>query len=63
MEQAEATFGAGAVLQLVSLVMKSLFFSFTNQQKGVVQPPYSFPDYSFIVYLSKLTYLLHCSLL
>ena len=61
-EQAEATFGAGAVLQLVSLVMKSLFFSFTNQQKGVLQPPSSLPDYSHIVFSTKLTYQLHCSL-
>ena len=44
MEQAEATFGAGAVLQLVSLVMKSLFLSFTNQQKEVLQSPSSLPD-------------------
>ena len=33
-EQVDATFGAGAVLQLVSLVMKSLLLLFTKQQKG-----------------------------
>ena len=53
MEQAEAPFGAGAVLQLVSLVMKSLFLSFTKQQKGVLQSPSSLPDYSFIVFFYK----------
>ena len=50
MEQAEAQFGAGAVLQLVSFVMKSLFLSFTKQQKEVLQSPSSLPDYSFIVF-------------
>ena len=50
MEQAEATFGAGAVLQLVSLVKKSLFLPFTKQQKGVLQSPSSLPDYYFIVF-------------
>jgi len=52
-EQAEAPFGAGAVLQLVSLVMKSFFLSFTKQQKGVLQSPSSLPDYSFVVFTTK----------
>ena len=56
MEQAEVTFGAGAVLQLVSLVMKSLFLLFTKQQKGVPQPPSSLPDYSLIVFSTKLQF-------
>ena len=34
MEKAEATFEAGAVLQLVSFVKKSLFLLFTKQQNG-----------------------------
>ena len=54
-EQAEATFGAVAVLQLVSWVMKSLFLSFTKQQKEVLQSSSSLPDYSFIVFSTKLT--------
>ena len=33
-EQAEATFWAEAVLWMVSLVLKSLFLLFTEQQKG-----------------------------
>ena len=33
-EQAEATFWAGAMLQLVSLVMKSLFLSLTLKVRG-----------------------------
>ena len=57
-EQAEATFWAGAVLQLVSLVMKSLFLSFTKQQKEVLQSPCSLPEYSLIVFSTKM----HCSL-
>ena len=54
MEKAEAKFGAGAVLQLVSLVKKSLFLSFTKQQKWVLQPPGSLPGYSFIVFSTQL---------
>ena len=53
-EQAEAKFRARAVLQLVSLVIKSLFLSFTKQQKGVLQSPSSLPDYSFVVFSTKL---------
>ena len=60
-EQAEATFGEGAVLQLVSLVMKSPFLSLTKQQKEVLQSSSSLPDYSFIVLSKKLTQQLHCS--
>ena len=36
-EQSEPTFGAGAVLQLVSLVVKSLFLLFAKPQKGMTQ--------------------------
>ena len=32
-EQTDATFGAGAVIPLDSLVLKSLLFLFTKQQK------------------------------
>ena len=53
-EKADATFGAGAVIQLVSLVLKSLLLLFTKQQKGVLQPPSSLPDNSFIVFSTKL---------
>ena len=53
-EQADATFGAGAVIQLGSLVLKSLLLLFTNQQKGVLQPPSSLPGYSFIVFSTQL---------
>ena len=53
-EQTDATFGAGAVIQLASLVLKSLLLLFTKQQKGVLQPPSSLPDYSFIVFSTKL---------
>ena len=53
-EQTDATFGAGAVIQLASLVLKSLFLLFTKQQKVVLQPPSSLPDYSFIVFSTKL---------
>ena len=60
-EQAEATFWAGAVLQLVSLVMKSLFLSLTKQQKEVLQSPSCLPDYSLIVFSTKLPQQLHCS--
>ena len=38
-EQTEPKFGAGAVPQLVSLVMKNLFLLLTKQQKGVLQSP------------------------
>ena len=60
-QHAEATFWAGAVLQLVSLVMKSLFLLFTKPQKGVLQSPSSLPDYSFIVFSTKLPQQLHFS--
>ena len=53
-EPTDATFGAGAVIQLGSLVLKSLLLLFTNQQKGVLQPPSSLPDNSFIVFSTKL---------
>ena len=33
-EQTDATFGAGAVIQLASLVLKSLLLLFTKHQKG-----------------------------
>ena len=49
-EQTDATFGAGAVYQLASLVLKSLLLLFTKHQKGVLQPPGSLPDHSFIVF-------------
>ena len=53
----------GAVLQLVSLVMKSLFLLFTKQQIGVLQPTSSLPDYYFIVFFlsTKLPQQLQCS--
>ena len=38
------------MIQLVSLVLKSLLLLFTKQQKGVLQPPSSLPDYSFFVF-------------
>ena len=60
-EQAEALFGAVTVLQLVSFVMKSLFLSFTKKQKEVLQSPSSLPDYSLIVFSTKLPQQLHCS--
>ena len=60
-EQAEPTFGAGAVLQLVDLVMKSFFLLFTKQQKGVPQPLSSLPDYACIVFSTKLPQQLLCS--
>ena len=53
-EQTDATFGAGAVIQLASLVLKSLLLLFTKQHKEVLQPPSSLPDYSFIVFSTKL---------
>ena len=46
-EQTDATCWAGAVIQLASLVLKSLLLLFTKQQKGVLQPPSSLPDHSF----------------
>ena len=52
-EQTDATFGAGAVIQLASFVLKSLFLLFTKQQKGVLQPPSSRTDHSFIVFSRK----------
>ena len=53
-EQTDAKFGAGAVIQLASLVLKSLLLLFTKQQKGVLQPPSSLPDYSLVVFSTKL---------
>ena len=53
-EQAHATFGAWAVIQLVSLVLKSLLLFFTKKQNGVLQPPSSIHDHSFIVFFAKL---------
>jgi hypothetical protein len=35
-EQTDVTFGAGAVIQLASLVLKSLLLLFTKHQKGVL---------------------------
>ena len=35
-EQADATFGAGAVIQLVFFILKSLLLLFTKQQKGML---------------------------
>ena len=40
-EQTEATVGAGAVLQQMSSVLKSLLLLFTKQQKGVPCPSLS----------------------
>ena len=48
-EQTDAIFGAGAVIHLASLVLKSLLLLFTKHQKGVLQPFCSFPDNSFII--------------
>ena len=53
-EQTDVTFGARAVIQLASLVLKSLLMLFTKHQKGVLQPPSSLPDISFIVFSTKL---------
>ena len=50
-EQTDVTFGAGAMIQLAFLVLKSLLLLFTKQQKGVLQPLNSLPDHSFIVFL------------
>ena len=52
-DQTDVTFGAGAVIQLASLVLKSLLLLFTKHQKGVL-PPSSLPDNSFIVFSTKL---------
>ena len=57
-EQAEATFGAKSVLQMV---MKSLFWLFTKHQKGVLQPSSSLSDYCFIHFSTKLLQKLQCS--
>ena len=54
-EQNDATFGAGAVIQLASLVLKSLLLLFTKQQKGLLYPPSSLPNQSFIVFSTKKT--------
>ena len=35
-EQTDVTFGAGAVIQLASLVLKNLLLLFTKHQKGVL---------------------------
>ena len=53
-EQTDYTFGAGAVIQLASLVLKTLLLLFTKQQKGMLQLPSSLPDHSFIVFSTKL---------
>ena len=54
-EQTDATF------RLASLVLKSLLLMFTKQQKGVLQPPSSHPDHSFIVFSKKLPQQLQCN--
>ena len=46
MEQTDVKFGAGAVIQLVSLVLKSLLMLFTTHQKGVL--PSQQPSWQFI---------------
>jgi hypothetical protein len=38
-EQTDVTFWAGAVIQLASLVLKSLLLLFTKHQKGVLPSP------------------------
>ena len=43
-EQTDATFGAVAVIQLASLVLKSLLLLVTKHQRGVLQSPSSLPD-------------------
>ena len=53
-EQTDVTFGAGAVIQLASLVLKGLLLLFTKHQKGVLQPPSSLPDNSFNDFSTKL---------
>ena len=57
-EQADATFGAKTVLQMV---MKSLFWLFTKHQKGVLKPSSSLSDYCFIYFSTKLSQQLQCS--
>ena len=57
-DEAEATFGAKTVLQMV---MKSLFWLFTKHQKGVLKPPSTLPYYSFIYFSTKLPQKLQCS--
>ena len=52
-EQADVTFGAGAVIELASLVLKSLLLLSTKQQKGVLQPSSSLPDYSLLFSLQN----------
>jgi hypothetical protein len=46
-KQTDAKLGAGAAIQLASLVLKSLLLLFTKHQKGVLQSPSSLPDNSF----------------
>ena len=53
-EQTDSTIWAGEVIQLASLVLKSLLLLFTKHQKEVLQPPSSLPDNSFIVFSTKL---------
>ena len=53
-EQMDATFGAGAVIQLASLVLNTLLLLFTKQQKGMLLLSSSLPDHSFIVFFTKL---------
>ena len=53
-KQTDATIGAGAVIQLASLVLKSLILLFTKHQKGELQPLSSLPDNSVIVFSTKL---------
>ena len=53
LEQTDVIFGAGAVIQLASFVLKSLLLLFTKHQKGVIQPPSRLPDDSFIVVFYK----------
>ena len=57
-EQTDATIGAGTVIQLASLALKSLLLLLTKQQKGLLQPPSRLPDNYFIVFSTKL----QCSL-
>ena len=54
-EQTNATFGAGAVIQLASLVLKSLLLLFTKQQKEVPCPSLlaAFLTIPLLVYLQN----------
>ena len=52
-EQTNYTFGAGAEIQLASLVLKTLLLLFNKQQKGMLPLPRSLPDQSFIVFSRK----------